>query len=167
LKDFLYIAVGLTVWVCALTFVLGLEPALVFTGAFVVLGLIGKYGSQALEDWLRGRRERKAEEFRARFNERANLNSKDFTKQSITPKASQTLIKADLCGYHSATIEKILLVQDEKASKGHTLAILTIKTKDKTLELKVFSPTDGVISEITKPEQAIVIQNSPLFTLSF
>jgi hypothetical protein len=167
LKDFLYIAVGLAVWVCALTFVLGLEPAIVFTGAFVVLGLIGKYGSQALEDWLRGRRERKAEEFRARFYERANLNSKDFTEQSSIHRVSKMLIKADLCGYHSATIEKILVVQDEKVSKGHTLAILTIKTKDKTLELKVFSPTDGAVSEITKREQAIVIQNSPLFTLSF
>ena len=167
MKDFLYIAVGLTVWVGAFTFVLGIEPALLFTGAFVVLGLIGKYGSQALEDWLRGRRERKAEEFRARFNERANLNSKDFTEQSSIHRASQMLIKADLCGYHSATIEKILVAQDERVSKGHTLAILAIKTKKNTLELKVFSPTDGVVSEITKPEQAIVIQNSPLFKLSF
>jgi biotin carboxyl carrier protein len=167
LRDFLYIVVGLTVWIGAFTFVLGIEPALVLTAAFLFLGIIGRYGSQALEDWLRGRGERKAEELRARFNERANLNSKDLTGQSITPRASQMLIKADLCGYHSATIEKILVAQDERVSKGHTLATLAIKTKNNTLELKVFSPTDGVISEITKPEQAIVIQNSPLFKLSF
>ncbi len=166
MKDFAYIAVGLTVWVCALTFVLGLEPALVFTAAFIALGLIGKYGSQALEDWLRGREARKDEELRTRLNERANLNSKEFTGQSIAPRASQVLIKADLCGYHSATIEKILVKQNERVPKGHTLATLAIKNKNNTLELRVFSPTDGVISEIIKSEQTIVIHNSPLFTLS-
>jgi len=62
-KDGLYVIAALTIWVGGLyAATKNISLALTLTGALVVLGLIGKYGSQILEDWQRGREARQDEE---------------------------------------------------------------------------------------------------------
>jgi hypothetical protein len=84
MKDLLYIVAGsavwaggitLGLWLGGLTMAFSLQVALLFTLIFVAIGFIGKHGSQALEDWLKGRELRKDEERRDRLLKQTNDGS--------------------------------------------------------------------------------------------
>ncbi len=70
-KMTLYLILTLAVWIGGIYAVTdSFMIALIFPGIFVGLGIAGKFGSQALNDWLRGRNQRQQEELIMKIKER-------------------------------------------------------------------------------------------------
>lgn len=169
MKNLIFFVVALAIWVVPLALIIGLEFALAFTGLFVVLGFIGKHGSQAAKDWLRGRNARKTDKLQTRRNERLSEVTRETNKTTDGIEnhiVSTVLIKTDLCGYHSATVDSIVKLPNESVSKGDLLAILLVETKSDPLRLRVLSTANGKIRRVAIFETNEVKNGSVLFEIS-
>lgn len=169
MNNLIYFVAIVTVWVIVLTFVFDFEIAITVTAVFFALGLIGKLGSRALEDWLRGRNARKTDELQARLNERLSVVTRETDRTTDGTEnylVSPVLIKSDLCGYYSATVDSILKLPNESVSKGDLLAILLVETKSDPLRLRVLSTANGKIKRVAIFERNEVKNGSVLFEIS-
>jgi hypothetical protein len=166
MKNKIYIALILAIWIIPIGLVVGFVEAISLTAIFLLLGAIGKYGSQALEDWLRGREARKYDELHARTGERLAAQSDDDKNQSNQTSADNAvLIHADLGGYQSATVDSILKVSKDKVLRGDILAVLLIETKTGPVKIQVLSNTDGIVSWVEVFEKNIIKNNDVLFEI--